>query len=65
MGRVLSYSPCHDEFWQVITVPVPGSDEELMHYPFPNNQNLINADRIFQVPSERENGLEENGLQSM
>jgi predicted transcriptional regulator len=61
---VLFYSPCHDKFWPAMTVPVPGSDEELTLYRYTNNQDLINADRIFQVLSERETGLEENGFQT-
>jgi predicted transcriptional regulator len=62
---VLFYSPCHDKFWPAMSVSVPDADKELPLYRYHSNQDLINADRIFQVLSERENGLEENGLQTV
>ncbi|MGG3451535.1 hypothetical protein ABER98_16985 [Domibacillus aminovorans] len=62
---VLFYSPGHDEFWPAMNEPVPGTDEELPLYRYVNNQDHINADRMLQVLAERENGLEENGFQTV
>lgn len=61
----LSYSPVHDEFWREMTEPLPETNEELPLFRYANNQDLITADRILQVLTERENGLEENGFQTV
>jgi hypothetical protein len=61
----LFYSLSHDEFWPVMTVPLPEKDEELTFYRYANDQNLLNSDRILQVLSEREDGLDENGYQTV
>ncbi|WP_227937605.1 hypothetical protein [Alkalihalobacillus deserti] len=61
----LFYSPDHDEFWPEMTRSVPETDEEWMLYRYANDQDFINVDRILQVLSERENGLEENGFQTV
>ncbi|MCL6572660.1 MAG: hypothetical protein K6T88_13400 [Bacillus sp. (in: Bacteria)] len=62
---VLFYSICHDEFWPEMTLPVSDTDKELPLYRYHSNQDLINVERIFQVLSESENRLEENGLQTV
>ena len=62
---VLSFSPVHDEFWPELTEPLPETNEELPLFRYANNQVLINAERILQVLAERENGLEENGFQTV
>jgi hypothetical protein len=64
-ATVLLYSPVHDEFWPEMTEPLPETNEELPLFRYANNQDLINADRILQVLAERENGLEENGFQTV
>ena len=64
-SSVLSYSPIHDEFWPDMTNPLPETNEELPLFRYANNQDQINADRILQVLAERENGLEENGFQTV
>ncbi|WP_332694475.1 hypothetical protein [Halalkalibacter lacteus] len=61
----LFYSPGHDKFWPAMTVPLPESDEELTLYRYANDQDLINSDRILQVLSAREDGLDENGFQTV
>lgn len=62
-STVLFYSSVHDEFWQEMTVTVNETDEELTHFRYANSKDLINADRILKVLSERENGLKEDGFQ--
>jgi hypothetical protein len=64
-STVLSYSPVHDEFWPEMTEPLPETIEELPLFRYENSQDLINGDRIFQVLAEKENGLEENGFQTV
>ncbi|MDF0727107.1 hypothetical protein PY093_10310 [Cytobacillus sp. S13-E01] len=64
-STVLSYSPVHDKFWPEMTESLPKTNEELPLFRYANNQDLINADRILQVLAERENGLEENGFQTV
>lgn len=64
-STVLSYSPVHDEFWPEMTESLPETNEELPLFRYSNNQVLINTDRILQVLAERENGLEENGFQTV
>ncbi len=61
----LLYNADHDEFWPEMTESMPETDEELTLYRYANDRDLINADRILQVLSERENGLEENGFQTV
>ena len=57
------YSPNHDDFWPDMSESVPSSEEELTLYRYANEQDLLNAERIFEVLSERENKLDEDGLQ--
>ena len=64
-ATVLSYSPVHDVFWPEMTEPLSETNEELPLFRYANNQNPINADRILQVLAEKENRLEENGLQTV
>jgi hypothetical protein len=66
-STVLSYSQVHDEFWPEMIEPLPETNEELPLFRYANHQDqdLINADRILQVLSERENGLEEDGFQTV
>lgn len=64
-STVLSYSSVHDEFWPEMTEPLPETTEELPLFRYANNQDHINQDRILQVLAERENGLEENGFQTI
>jgi hypothetical protein len=64
-STLLSYSPVHDEFWPEMTEPLPETNEELPLFRYANNQELINTDRILQVLAKRENGLEENGFQTV
>ena len=62
---VLSYSLVHDEFWPEMTEFLLEINEELPLFRYANNQEIINADRILQVLTERENALEENGFQTV
>lgn len=62
---VLSYSLVHDEFWPEMTEPLPETNEELPLFRYANNQVPIKGDRILQVLAERDNGLEENGFQTV
>lgn len=64
-SSLLSYSSVHDQFWPEMTEPFPKTNEEVPPFRYANNQNLINADRILQVLAESENGLEENGFQTV
>ena len=64
-STVLSYSLVHDEFWPEMTEPLPETNEGLPLFRYANNQDLINADRILQVLTKRENGLAENGFQTV
>jgi hypothetical protein len=64
-STLLSYSPFHDEFWPELKAPLPETNEEWPLFRYATNQNLINADRILQVLVERENGLDENGFQTV
>ncbi|WP_066255872.1 hypothetical protein [Neobacillus drentensis] len=64
-STVLSYSPVHDEFWPEMAEHLPETTEELPLFRYANNQDHINEDRILQVLAERENGLDENGFQTV
>ncbi|NHC42608.1 hypothetical protein G6549_22050 [Bacillus sp. MM2020_1] len=64
-STVLSYSPVHDEFWPEMTEPLPETTEELPLFRYANNQDHINVGRILQVLAEIENGLDENGFQTV
>lgn len=64
-STMLSYSPVHDEFWSEMAEALPETNEQLPLYRYPNNQDLINADRILQVLIDRENVLGENGFQTI
>jgi len=59
----LLYSPDHDEFWPVRTASVPEVNEAWTLYRYAKDHDLPNPDRLLQVISERENGLDENGFQ--
>ncbi len=59
----LLYSPDHDEFWPVRTASVPEVNEAWTLYRYAKDHDLPNSDRLLQVISDRENGLDENGFQ--
>ncbi|MFC0470147.1 hypothetical protein ACFFHM_06315 [Halalkalibacter kiskunsagensis] len=61
----LFYSPGHDEFWPSMPVPLPGTDDKWTLYRYAETQDLINRDRILQVLTEKENGLDEDGFQTV
>ncbi|MGO4889456.1 hypothetical protein ACJ2A9_17045 [Anaerobacillus sp. MEB173] len=59
----LFFSPNHNEFWTEMTESIPDTEKELSLYRYMNDQDMIDNDRILQVVSEKENGLDENGFQ--
>jgi hypothetical protein len=62
-STALIYSPFHDEVWPELNEPSPETDEKLPLFRYVTNQNLISEDQIFQVLTEREVRLDENGFQ--
>jgi predicted transcriptional regulator len=61
----LLYSPDQDEFWPEMTLPKAEKDDESPLYRYSKQQDQIERDRFLQVLSERENGLDENGFQTV
>ncbi|WP_244532508.1 hypothetical protein [Mesobacillus persicus] len=64
-SSVISYSPFHDEIWPEMTEALPEMEEELPLYRYASNQNLLDQDRILPVLSERYEGVEEDGFQTV
>jgi hypothetical protein len=62
---MLSYSPVHDEFWSELIKPLPETNEELPTYRYDKIIDTIDTERILKVLAERENGVEENGFQTV
>ncbi|MGM0900640.1 MAG: hypothetical protein ACQEXB_05960 [Bacillota bacterium] len=61
----LSYSPLHDEIWPGVTELLPESDAELSLYRYSDHDNLLDEDQILQVLDERDNGVDEDGFQTV
>ncbi|MBM4763120.1 hypothetical protein [Bacillus sp. B15-48] len=62
----LFYSLLHDEIWPEMTEPLNESGKKLPLYRYANDENLMDADRILQVLSERHDGVEaEDGYQTV
>lgn len=59
---ILSYSPAHDEFWQV---PLDTENEELALFRYAIDRKINNRERFLQVLVEQENQLEEDGFQTV
>ncbi|WP_043932452.1 hypothetical protein [Bacillus sp. EB01] len=64
-SSVITYSPLHDEIWSEMNEPLPETDEELPLYRYADNQSVIDKERILEVLAERENGVEEDGFQTV
>jgi hypothetical protein len=62
-STALIYSPFHDEVWPELIEPLPETNEKLPLFRYVTDQNLISEDQIFQVLTEREVRLDENGFQ--
>jgi DNA-binding IscR family transcriptional regulator len=62
-SAALIYSPFHDAIWSELNEPTSEAKEEKPIFRYTINQNLINEDQILQVLAEKENRLDENGLQ--
>jgi hypothetical protein len=59
----LIYSSFHDEIWPELNETSPETNEKLPLFRYVTNQNLISEDQIFQVLTQREVRLDENGFQ--
>ncbi|WP_053365802.1 hypothetical protein [Bacillus sp. FJAT-27245] len=61
----LSYSLFHDECWPEKDEPLPGADKDLPLYRYAENQNLIDEEKMLRYLAETENGVEEDGFQTV
>ncbi|WP_078544610.1 hypothetical protein [Litchfieldia alkalitelluris] len=61
----LFYSSSHDEYWVEETVSVTENDAELPVYRYANNEDRINDNRILQTLSEKLDGPDEDGFQTV
>jgi hypothetical protein len=64
-GTELFYSSVHDEFIPESTSSLPEVNEGWKLYRYAEIQDFNDNDRIFHVLSEQENGLDENGFQTV
>ncbi|WML49106.1 hypothetical protein RCG23_03100 [Neobacillus sp. PS3-34] len=64
-STLLSYSPLHDEFWEDACRALPKPEEELPLYRYANKQGPVDSNRILQVITERDIGVEEDGFQTV
>lgn len=63
---VLFYSPVHDEFWPVMADFLPETSNEWPLYRYgADHQSVLNGDKVLQALAEKENKLDENGIQTV
>ncbi|GAE25414.1 hypothetical protein JCM9140_1407 [Halalkalibacter wakoensis JCM 9140] len=58
----VKYSSTHDEFWFSMPQDMP-EEEEWSLYRYTEPRDVVSENRLVQVLSEQENGLDENGYQ--
>jgi hypothetical protein len=62
-ATILYYSPFHDAIWPEMSETLLETKEEWPLFRFATNQNLIDADRILQILTEREERIDADGFQ--
>lgn len=61
----LSYSRVHDEILLELEGESPAIDEQLPRFRYYNMHDILNAERILEVLTEREDVIEEDGFQTI
>lgn len=61
----LFYSSDLDEYWSELHQPEKESEQEEPIFRYADQQGIVNVDQILQFISERENGLDEDGFQTV
>ncbi|MDT8860159.1 hypothetical protein N0O92_07930 [Alkalihalobacillus sp. MEB130] len=61
----LFYSPAHDEFWHAVAQPGTEEEEDWSLYRYAQTQDEMNKERMLDVLTEQENGLDEEGFQTV